>query len=55
MAVPDKCVKFYDPRLNRSLEIRPEAVGGSIFDRFFSNSHKCQPDLAGDISSRAID
>ena len=28
MDVSDKCVKFRDPRLNRSREIRPEAVGG---------------------------
>ena len=30
--VPDKSVKFYDPCLNRSGEIRPEASGGGIFD-----------------------
>ena len=33
LTVPDQYVKFRDPRLNRSLEIRPETVGGGIFDR----------------------
>ena len=35
LAVPDKCVKFRDPRLKHSPEIRPEAVGGGIFDHVF--------------------
>ena len=35
LAVPVKCVEFLDPRLNRSPEIRPEAIGGGIFGRFF--------------------
>ena len=34
--VPDKCVKLCGPRLNRSREIPPEAVGGDISHRFFS-------------------
>ena len=34
--VLDKCVKFHDPCLNHSREIPPEAVGGGIFDSFFS-------------------
>ena len=34
LAVPDKGVQFRDHRLNRSPEIRPEAVGGGIFDLF---------------------
>ena len=34
--VLDKCVKFRDPHLDRSREIPPEAVGGSIFDKFFA-------------------
>ena len=38
LAVPDKCLKFRDPRLNRSPEIRPEAVGGGIVDCFFLTS-----------------
>ena len=33
---PDMHVKFHDLRLNRSREILPEAVGGGIFDGFFS-------------------
>ena len=32
--VPDNRVKFGDPRLNRPLEIPPEAVLGGIFDGF---------------------
>ena len=34
--VNDVHVKFRDPRLNRSWEIPPEAVGGGIFDRFLA-------------------
>ena len=34
--VPDKGVKFGDPRLNCSLEIPPEAVLGGIFYGFFA-------------------
>ena len=34
LAEPDKC-KFHDLRLNRSPDIRREAVGGGIIDRFF--------------------
>ena len=32
LIVPDKAVKFRDPRLNRSRESRPKVVGGGIFD-----------------------
>ena len=32
--VPDKCIKFCDPCLNRSREIPLEAVGGGIFEFF---------------------
>ena len=32
--VPDKPIKFRNPRLNRSREIPPQAVGGGIFDGF---------------------
>ena len=32
----DKCVKFPDPCFNHYREISPEAVGGSIFDSFFT-------------------
>ena len=39
LAILDKCVKFRDPRVNRSPEILLEAVEGGIFDRF-SNVHK---------------
>ena len=34
LILPDKSVKFRDTRLYRSLEIPPEAVRGSIFNRF---------------------
>ena len=34
LTVADKCVKFGDPRLSRSPEILPEAVGGGILDSF---------------------
>ena len=55
LAAPDKFIKFPDPCLNGSPEIRPEAVGGGIFDRF-TNFYKCRPEVAGDvISGRAID
>ena len=33
--VPDNLVKFCDPGLDRSREIRPEAAEGGIFDCFF--------------------
>ena len=32
----DKLIKFRGPRLNRSREIPPKAVGRDIFDRFFN-------------------
>ena len=37
LAVPDLCVKFPDPRLNRSLEIQPKAIGGGIFDNVLND------------------
>ena len=40
LAVLNKHVKFSDPRLNRYPEIRPEAVGGDIFDRFFFSNFR---------------
>ena len=53
LAIPDKCVKFHNPRLNRSLEIWPIAVRGDIFDRFFP---KCRLEVVGDvISGMAVD
>ena len=36
LVVRDKCAKFGDPRLTRSREIRPEVVGGGIFDIFLT-------------------
>ena len=36
--VPDKFVKFRDPRLNHSGEILPKAIGGGIFDRFYRDN-----------------
>ena len=44
LIVINKCLKFRDPRLNRSGEIR------------FSNMDNCRPEVAGDvISSVALD
>ena len=48
LTVPNKFVKFRDPRLNRSPEIRPEAVRGGILTAFV-NLHKCRPEVAGDV------
>ena len=48
LAVSDEFVKFRDPRLNRSGEILPKAVGCGIFDRF-SNCDKCRPEEAADV------
>ena len=47
--VPDKCMKFRDPRLNRSREILPEAVGGDIFDVFFRDNFR--PEVVRDVIS----
>ena len=41
---------FVIPRLNSSEEIRPKAVGGSIFGRFL-NFDKCRPEVASDVIS----
>ena len=35
LTAPDKCVKRRDPRLDRSEEIRPKAVGHGILLPFF--------------------
>ena len=43
-----KRVKFRDPRLNRSREIPPEAIGGGIFDRSL-NFDNCQPEATSDV------
>ena len=50
LTVPDKCVKFRDPHLNRSGEIQMKAVGCDIFGRF-SNFDKSRPEVAGDVIS----
>ena len=42
LTVTNKLVKFRNPRLNRSSEIRAEAVGGSIFDRFRTSTNADQ-------------
>ena len=47
------CVKFRDPPLNCSGEIRPKAVGCGIFGRFFLKFDKSRPEVAGDITSVA--
>ena len=46
----NKHVTFRDPRLNRSREIRPEAVRDGIFDCFL-NFDNCQPEIASDVIS----
>ena len=33
----------------RVTKIRPKAVGGDIFGRFFSNFDSCRPEVAGDV------
>ena len=50
--VRDERVKFRDPRLTRSAEIQPKAVGSGIFGNF-SNFDNCPPDVAGDVLSGA--
>ena len=46
LIVPNRCVKFYDPHFNRSGEIWPEAIGGSIFDSSF---YKVDNDVINDV------
>ena len=50
LTVPSECVKFRDPRSNRSGEIRPNAVRCGIFSHF-ANFDKCRPEVAGDVTS----
>ena len=50
LSVADKCVQFRYPCLNRSGEIRPKAVGCSIFGHF-PNFDKCRPEIADDVIS----
>ena len=38
LIVPDKCLKVRDPRLDRSGEISPEAVGCVILDGLFATT-----------------
>ena len=47
---PDKRVKFRDPSLNRSGEIRPKVEACGIFGRF-SNFDKCRPAAADEVIS----
>ena len=51
--VSDKCVEFGDPRLNRSREIPPKAVGGGIFHHGFFRDN-FQSDAASDVISDVI-
>ena len=51
--VRDTPVKFRDPRLNHSREIRPKAVGGGIFNRFL-NVDNFQPEEVSDIISGVV-
>ena len=53
LAVPNKFVKFRDPRLHRSPEIGPEVVGGGIFGRF-SNIDDFRPKVDSDTMSGAF-
>ena len=46
--VPDKHMKFGDPRLNLSRDISPEAVGGVIFGLFL-NVDKYQLEVNSDV------
>ena len=50
LTVPDKCVQFCYPHLNCSGEIRPKAIGCSIFG-CFSNIDICRQEVAGDVLS----
>ena len=50
ISVPVKLVKFRDPRLDRSRDIRPKAVGDSIL-AVYSNTDKCLPGAADDVIS----
>ena len=45
-------VKFGDPRLNRSREIPPEAVGGGIFDGFLRDNFR--QEITSDIISGVV-
>ena len=50
----DKCVKFRDPRLNRSREIPSKAVRDGILDSVFR--YNFRPEVENDvISSVAVD
>ena len=42
LIVPDKCLKYCNPYLNLSGEIRPEAIGGDIFDRLFRDNFRLE-------------
>ena len=44
LIVPNKPVKFRDPRLNRFREIPPEAVGSGIFNSFFCDNVRLEVD-----------
>ena len=50
LTVPDKRVKYRNPPLNRSREIRPKAVECGVFGRF-SIFDKCRPEVPGDVIS----
>ena len=52
--VIDKGLKFHFPSLNYSPEILPEAVGGGIFDCFFSYNFRPEADNEV-ISDTAVD
>ena len=52
--VREKQVQFCDPRLNRSREISPEAVGGGEFATVFSNVDNFRPKVAIDVISVTV-
>ena len=47
--VPDRQVKFCYSRTNRSREMPPEAVGGSIFEGFIRDN--IRPEVASEVIS----
>ena len=50
--VPNKPVKFREPRLNRSREIPLEAVRCGIFDGFFRVNFR--PEVVSDVISSVV-
>ena len=51
LVVPDG-LKFHDPRLNRSRNIRLKGVVTGIFDSFFRDNFR--PEVASDVKSGVV-